>query len=58
MASNYDKAVGHIKDVYPVFGTERKLAIAGVYASLAVADEVRALREALEKREGDGNGGT
>lgn len=54
MATNYDKAVRHVTDVFPVRGEDRKLALAGVYASLAVADEVRALREALEKGEADG----
>lgn len=46
MASNYDKARKFLRD-NPVWGIDRKLAEAGVYASLAVADEVRALRESL-----------
>ena len=46
MASNYDKAHKILRD-YVVYGSERMMVRAGVLASLAVADEVRMLREEL-----------
>lgn len=46
MASNYDKARKFLRD-NPVWGLDRKLAEAGIYASLAVADEIRLLRNDL-----------
>ena len=47
MASNYEKAHKIIRDYGAVYGAERMLVKAGVLASLAVADEVRMLREEL-----------